>query len=104
MSGIRVDVEWLTRCADEVGAAGEDVLAVRRDLEAARLDAEAFGAVGRESGAVEAYERAASVLLDRLSRAGDLLVDAGGELRGVVDSHTGGDESGAGELARDGQV
>lgn len=101
MSGIRVDVEWLTRYSGEVRAAGEDIVAARAELDAARLGPEAFGAVGRQAGAAEAYEHVAATLRDQVQRAGDLLLDAGDELREVVDFHTAGDEGTAEDLSRE---
>ncbi|QIZ34793.1 hypothetical protein [Saccharopolyspora sp. ASAGF58] len=95
MSGIRIDIEWLASCAREVRAAGEEITAAQPALTAAELAPETFGALGREAGAAEAYQRLYALLLDQNRRAGETLTRAGDELREVVDFHAGGDDDSA---------
>lgn len=101
MPGIRVDVEWLTHYAGEVGVAGEETVAAHGELEAARLGAEAFGELGRAVGAVDAYDRVTSVLAEQVRRVGESLVGAGDELRRVVDFHAADGEGDVSSLARE---
>jgi hypothetical protein len=101
MPGIRVDVEWLTRYAGEVRAAGKDVVAAQRVVEAHALTPESFGDVGREAGAADAYARVAALLLGQARRASEVLVHAGNELQEVVDFHAVGDDDSAHELSRE---
>ncbi|CAM05960.1 hypothetical protein A8924_7155 [Saccharopolyspora erythraea NRRL 2338] len=100
MPGIQVDTEWLTRYSDEVRAAGEDVAEARAGLDAADLEPEAFGELGRRAGAVDSYQRLATLLKDQTHRAAEVLTGAGDELRQVVDFHTGGDDDNARDIAR----
>lgn len=101
MAGIRVDTEWLRRYAEQVRGAGAEVEAARRELDAESLPADSFGQVGRQLGAVDAYERVSRLLLDQTARAGEALVHAGEELREVVEFHTGGDDDSAQDLKRE---
>jgi hypothetical protein len=100
MSGIRVDTEWLATYAGEVRAAGEEIAAVQRDLEVARLRPDSFGDFGRKAGAAEAYERLRELLVDQTRRAGEVLTGAGDELDEVVDFHAGGDDESAHHIKR----
>jgi hypothetical protein len=100
MSGIRIDIEWLATYAREVRAAGEEITAAQPALQAAEVVPEAFGTLGREAGAAEAYQRICALLLDQNRRAGEVLTRAGDELRQVVDFHTGGDDDSADEMRK----
>ncbi|MEV5539271.1 hypothetical protein AB0L13_20630 [Saccharopolyspora shandongensis] len=100
MSGIRIDVEWLATCAREVRAAGEEIEAAQPAMAAAELAPEVFGALGREAGAAEAYQRLCDLLLDQGRRAGETLTRAGDELGEVVDFHSGGDDDSAVEFRK----
>lgn len=94
MPGIRVDVDALSTCARQVRAAGEEIAEIAdHDL---RPEPAAFGELGH--GAADAYARLCSELLGGRDRAAGALTDAGDELRAVIDSYTGGDDDGAGQL------
>ncbi|KEI45184.1 hypothetical protein [Saccharopolyspora rectivirgula] len=100
-SGIRVDVEWLDRCAGQLERTGEDVLAAQRKLEADGPEEDAFGEYGRRTGAATEFQRLAGLLSDRTRRAGEVLVEAAGELREVTGVHLGGDDESAHEFNRE---
>ncbi|MBB5154787.1 hypothetical protein [Saccharopolyspora phatthalungensis] len=100
MSGIRIDVEWLATYAREVRAAGGEITSAQPGLMAAELAPEAFGRLGREAGAGEAYQRICTLLLDQNRRAGETLTRAGDELGQVVDFHAGGDDDSAAAMRK----
>ncbi|SFS43835.1 hypothetical protein [Saccharopolyspora flava] len=100
MSGIRIDVDWLSTHARQVREAGEDISTGRARLSEAELGGESFGEIGRKSGAPEAYQRLCEQLLDRHRTAAETLTSAGDELREVVEHHAGGDDDSAVDLRR----
>lgn len=100
MSGIRIDIDWLSTHARQVREAGEDITTGRARLADAELAAESFGEIGRKSGAPGAYQRLCEQLLDRHRKAAETLTSAGDELREVVDFHSVGDDDSAVDLRR----
>lgn len=100
MAGIRMDPELLARCAGELGAAGDEMNAVGDKLDAVSLGEQAFGRLGRDLGAPEAYRRVSKLVMERTRRTADVVARAGDQLRDVVEFHTVGDEDSAVEFSR----
>ncbi|TDD06909.1 hypothetical protein E1181_11495 [Saccharopolyspora terrae] len=100
MSGIRIDIEWLSTHARQVTQAGEDITTGRAKLAEVELTGASFGEIGRESGAPEAYQQLCEQLLDRHRKAAETLTSAGDALREVVDHHSVGDDDSAVDLRR----
>ena len=76
MSGVRIDPDWIASYAKTVSRSATDLGSARDALRGTPLPGDAFGQLGRNTGADTAYAQAAQTLSDQLSRAVDALTAA----------------------------
>jgi hypothetical protein len=76
VSGVRIDPDWIASYAKTVSRSAAELGSARDDLKGAPLPSDAFGQLGRNTGADAAYAQAAQALADQLGRAVDALTAA----------------------------
>ena len=102
MSGVRIDPDWIASYAKTVSRSAADLGSARDALKGAPLPADAFGQLGRNTGADTAYAQAAQTLSDQLGRAVDALTAAAEGLARTADHYGSHDQDVAALLKRAG--
>ncbi|WP_031466845.1 hypothetical protein [Sciscionella sediminilitoris] len=100
MAGIQLDNEWVSGYVKTIERAGATLGEQRAKLTAGQLSAAAFGELGRQLGAANAYAKASNVLLDQLAKGGAALGSVAGELGKVAGKHNEAEEDNAARIAR----
>jgi uncharacterized protein YidB (DUF937 family) len=102
VTGVKIDPDWIASYARTVSRSAGDLGTARDALRGAPLPADAFGRLGRTTGADTAYARAAQNLSDQLARAVDALTAAGEGLAKTADHYGSHDQDVAAMLKRAG--
>jgi uncharacterized protein YidB (DUF937 family) len=102
VTGVRVDPDWIASYAKTVSRSATELGSARDALRGAPLPGDAFGQLGRNTGADTAYAQAARALSDQLSRAVDALTAAGQSLARTADHYGSHDQDVAAMLKRAG--
>lgn len=92
VAGIRVGSDWITGYAKTAEQAGDDLTKALEAVRATPLTSAAFGEVGRQLGTADAYNGAADMLQQQVTRAAAALHAAAGNLRKVATQHSTSDE------------
>jgi uncharacterized protein YukE len=100
MAGIKVDPGWITGYANTVDQAADDLTAALSALSRTPLTSAAFGDVGKQVGAADAYNGASATLQQQVTRAAAALRSAAVNLRTIAKEHSSADEQQAAALHR----
>ena len=95
---IKVDPNWIADYAKTAEQAGDELATALHALRGVALTSAAFGEVGRLVGSAHAYNGAAAVLQEQVSRAADALRAAATNLRGIATEHSSADEDQASSI------
>ncbi|WP_043721582.1 type VII secretion target [Kutzneria sp. 744] len=87
MSGVHIDPDWIASYAKTVSRSASELGSARDALKGAPLPADAFGQLGRNTGADTAYAQAAQTLSEQLARAVDALTAASESLAKTADHY-----------------
>lgn len=98
MAGIKASSDWITGYATTAEQAGDDLANALETLRGTPLTSAAFGDVGKQLGTAGAYQSAADMLQQQLSRAAAALHSAAGNLRTIAERHASGDTQAAAVL------
>lgn len=98
MAGITANADWITGYATTAEQAGDDLANALEALRGTPLSSVAFGDVGRQLGTAGAYQNAADMLQQQLSRAADALHSAATNLRTIASQHSASDQQAAAAL------
>ena len=102
MTGVRIDPDWIASYAKTVSRSASDLGSARDALKGAPLPGDAFGQLGRNTGADTAYAQAAQTLSEQLGRAVDALTAAAEGLAKTADHYGSHDQDVAAMLKRAG--
>jgi type VII secretion effector (TIGR04197 family) len=102
VTGVKIDPDWIASYAKTVSRSATDLGSARDALRGAPLPSDAFGQLGRNTGADTAYAQAAQTLSDQLSRAVDALTAAAEGLAKTADHYGSHDQDVAAMLKRAG--
>jgi type VII secretion effector (TIGR04197 family) len=102
VSGVRIDPDWIASYAKTVSRSATELGSARDALGGAPLPTDAFGRLGRNTGADTAYAQAARTLSEQLGRAVDALTAAAEGLAKTADHYGSHDQDVAAMLKRAG--